>query len=202
MSSKLWKIAAVVAVLAVLVGAASIAYRQVENQKQELERNKATQAALDNSIVGRAKAKLAKNGWTSGVLTVSFDEASKTLMLVDESDPSAGLDQGLGKATPEQILQQTFNLFVRAGQGVFTVDGIDKLVVTRKVSLNVGNGIATSTEVARIGAPKDKFMAVDWESLEGQPIYQQIDDAADEYTLNNEFRRSIRNANALILSPN
>lgn len=183
-------------------------YLFLKNERQEVEQAKAQQEFEQNKPINKIKTELAKNKWTSGAIKVDFNEATGALTITDDTEPSGGLDQpsGLGQETsssalPEEVLQQTYNMYVRAGQAAFSVDSVKSLTVIRIIPVNRGTGIVSQTEVALIKASKDSFLAVDWESLEGKPIHSAIDESADVLSLDPGFVRSIRNANLLILLP-
>jgi hypothetical protein len=196
-------ITAVLLMAAVIGG--FLGYRYLKNERQELEQAKAESAALQKTPMSRIKAELAKNKWTAGAIKLEFDDGTGRLTIIDDTNPGGGLDQPIGSGSsvsPEQVLQQTYNLYIRAGLAVFgSVEEVKSLTVIRKIPLNRGTGIVALTEVANIKTNKDKFLSTDWKSLEEKPIYKEVEASAEKLKLDTGFARSIKNANVLILLP-
>jgi hypothetical protein len=176
-------------------------YKFLENEKVEVEKAKQEKEAEDNTVLAKSQRALAANRWTSGALKVSYNDQNKTLFIVDDSDPNSGLDQTSDQSTPRDIVEQSYNLFVRAGQAVFTVEGVETVEYSRNVPINVGSGVVTPTQVIRIVADKKEFLSVDWDSLRGTPIHNVLSEAA-KVQMHPGFQRNVGNTNTIVLYQN
>lgn len=184
-----------------IAGGGYIAYDRLEQEKREVQQAKQEKQAEDNTVLGQAKQALASNRWTSGDLELSYNDQNKTLYIVDDSDPNSGLDQPSAQSTPRDIVEQAYNLFVRAGLATFAVEGVELIEYKRIIPLNSGSGISTPTEVVKITAEKEKFMPIDWESLKGKPISNTLA-TATVVQLYPGFKGKIGNINTIVLSNN